>query len=169
MESEFEIIEKEIGNVVEIEETAPVWKLSKVMGRDFSQLMNYIESQHGEHVDAPFSHYVDVEWDKQLSQGTLGNVFDMVFKKWHFFVGMGVTSQLTPQDNIRPSLLGKRKYVKALHRGPYRKVGQTYMHMFDWIKEQGLTPEPESIEFYMNDPGQTKQDELETVVLVPVS
>jgi effector-binding domain-containing protein len=169
MEREFELIEREIGNVVEIEETAPVWKMPKVMGRDFSELMNYIESQHSEYDDMPYTHYVDIDWEKELNKGAVGNILDMAFKRWHFFVGMGVKGQLDPQGNIRPSMLGKRKYVRGVHKGAYRNMGQTYMDMYDWIKQHGFTPEPECIEFYMNDPGQAKQEELETVVMVPVS
>jgi hypothetical protein len=36
-------------------------------------------------------------------------------------------------------------------------------------KKQGLTPAPESVEFYMNDPRQAKKEDPETIVLVPVS
>jgi hypothetical protein len=169
MQSDFEIIEKEIGSVVEIEETAPIWKMPKIMGRDFHHLMDYVDSQHSELVDAPYSHYVDIQWDKQLNKGMLGNILDMFFKKWHFFVGMPISSRLTAQGNIKPAMLEKRKYVRGVHKGPYQKVGQTYMHMVDWIKKQGLMPAPESLEFYMNDPTNTTQEELETVVLVPVS
>ena len=169
MQSDFEIIEKKIGAVVEIEETAPIWKLPKVMGRDFHRLINYVNSQHSELVDAPYSHYVDIQWEKELHKGTLGNIRDMFFKKWHFFVGMPVSNQLTAQGNIKSATLDKRKYVRGVHKGPYQKIGKTYTRMVDWIKKQGLTPEPESLEFYMNDPTHTKQEELETVVLVPVS
>jgi len=169
MQSDFEIIEKEIGAVVEIEEKAPVWKMPIVMGRDFHRLIDYVDSQHSELVDVPYSHYVDIQWEKQLNKGLMGDILDLFFKKWHFFVGMAVSNRLTEQGNIKPAMLDKRKYVRGVHKGSYQKMGQTYTRIIDWIKKQGLTPAPESIEFYVNDPRQTKEEELETVVLVPVS
>lgn len=169
MHSDFEIIEKEIGAVVEIEETAPIWKMPKVMGRDFHQLMDYVQSQHGELADVPYSHYVDIQWEKELHKSALSNLRDLFFKKWHFFVGMPVSNRLAAQGNIRPAMLDKRQYVRGVHKGSYQDMGETYARMVDWIKSQGLTPEPESIEFYVNDPTHAKQEELETVVLVPVS
>ena len=68
-QSDFEILEKEIGTVVESEETAPIWKMPKIMGRDFHRLMDYVKSQHSELVDAPYSHYVDIQWEKELNKG----------------------------------------------------------------------------------------------------
>jgi hypothetical protein len=169
MQSDFEIIEKEIGTVVEIEEKAPTWRMPTVMGRDFHKLIDYVDAQHSELVDVPYSHYVDIQWDKQLKKGALGSILDMFFKRWHFFVGMPISNRLTAQGNIKPAMLDKRKYVKGVHKGSYESMGDTYLRMVDWTKKQGLTPAPESLEFYMNDPTYAKQEELETVVLVPVS
>jgi hypothetical protein len=68
-EHDFEIVEREIGPVIGIEETAPIWQMAKVMGRDFGRLMDHIKSQNGKHADAPYIHYVDIDWKKQLNKG----------------------------------------------------------------------------------------------------
>ena len=41
--------------------------------------------------------------------------------------------------------------------------------MCDWARTQGLSYENESIEFYLNDPKDTKKESLKTMVLIPVA
>jgi effector-binding domain-containing protein len=45
---------------------------------------------------------------------------------------------------------------------------QTYRRMFAWIKQQGFNAGNESFEFYLNEPGKTKREDLETIVLIPL-
>jgi effector-binding domain-containing protein len=61
------------------------------------------------------------------------------------------------------------RYVKALHVGSYRKVGDTYTRIREYAADQGLGDfKPYSIEFYLNDPKEVAEQELETEVLVPL-
>jgi effector-binding domain-containing protein len=61
-----------------------------------------------------------------------------------------------------------KKYVKTIHFGPYQNVGSTNKKMFGWAKSLNLSFENESLEFYLNDPRDTKKESLETMVLIPV-
>ena len=65
-------------------------------------------------------------------------------------------------------MLASGKYVKSLHIGPYRKVGDTYKRMMTWIAEKNIIPAPECIEIYLNDPRETKKEDLMTEVFIPI-
>nr|NQU89766.1 GyrI-like domain-containing protein [Bacteroidota bacterium] len=168
MKTNFEIITREIGHVVEIEENVPIWKMPKVMGKNFHRIMDYLKTNNAECTDAPYARYLDINWEEQMSKGMIANLVGMFTKKWHFMTGMPSSVKLEGEYGIKPGFIEGQKYVKAIHKGPYQKVGETYKNMYNWIKQQGLTAAPESIEFYMNDPGKVKKEDIETVVLIPV-
>lgn len=41
--------------------------------------------------------------------------------------------------------------------------------MYAWSKEQNLSLQGESLEFYLNDPRETDKKDLETQVLIPIA
>ena len=168
MNTDFEIIEKEIGNVIEIEENEATWKLPSIMKKDYKKIFEYLKSQNTECSDAPYAHYLDVDWDAQINKSTFSNFLDIFTKKWHFWAGVPTSLKLDGEENLKSREIGKRRYAKAIHLGPYQKVGKTYENMYKWIKEQGLTEKNESFEFYLNDPRNTKKELLETLVLIPI-
>ena len=45
---------------------------------------------------------------------------------------------------------------------------KTYKKMIKWVDENDLKVKNESIEIYLNDPGDTKKEDLETEVLIPL-
>lgn len=50
---DIEIIEKEIGDVIEIEERVPVWKMPSVMSKDFNLILEYLKSKGVNCKEAP--------------------------------------------------------------------------------------------------------------------
>ena len=166
MKTNFEIIEKEIGNVVEIEETVSMMKLPTVMGNDFKRIMEYIKSNNSECTGAPYARYLDIDWEKQTSKSMLANIFDAFTKKWHFMVGVPSSTQLAGEEELKPKYIETQNYAKAIHIGPYQKVGKTYKNLYAWIKAQNLSAVGESIEIYINNPRETKKEDLETIVLI---
>ena len=81
---------------------------------------------------------------------------------------MPVSSAVEGDGYLKPSVIGKREYASIVHKGPYRRVGQTYARMYRWIKEEGLSALPESMEVYLNDPRHTRKEDLETELLIPL-
>ncbi len=165
---EIEIVEKDIGDVLEIEEQVPVWKMVSVMGKDFALLAEYLQAKGVESKEVPYARYLDIDWDLEMKQGALANFIRMFTKKWHFQVGMPISSKIENKNNLVCRKIEHKKYVKTIHYGPYQKVGVTYKKMYAWAREQKLSFESESIEFYLNDPRNTKKESLETMVLIPV-
>ncbi len=169
MEPKVEIIEKEIGDVAEIEENTYVWKMPSVMSRNFESLADYTDAKCGKGGElSPYARYVGFDWEEELSKGIIANLIGMFFRKWHFFTGVQTAERVNEKGAIKANRIEKRRYLKAVHYGPYQKVGSTYQKMFDWAKEQNIVLGDESIEFYRNDPGEVEKEKIETMVLIPV-
>ena len=168
MAQKIEIIEKEIGHVIEIEENVSVFKLPSIMGKDLKLISEYLEEKSVKSKDAPYARYLDIDWDVQTQKGMLANLIDLFTKKWHFLNGFTIPTELEAKDNMKTDLIKLKKYVQTTHFGPYQKVGNTYKNMYVWAKEQNFELVGESIEFYLNDPRETKKELLETLVLIPI-
>jgi AraC family transcriptional regulator len=58
-----------------------------------------------------------------------------------------------------------------LHAGPYKAFGQTYDRIFKgWLTQSGerLREEP-CFELYLNNPGDTKPEDLRTEIWLPIA
>ena len=168
MIDEFEIIEKTIGPVIEIEENVCVWRMPATFARDYKDISDYLTSQDAECVDMPYARYQDMDWELELNRGKLATFFSMLTKKWHFFVGMPTSKTLPGEGGFKSQILASQRYARAVHRGPYQQCGATYKALYDWVKSQGLSLKNEAIEFYVNDPHEVDKADIETVILIPI-
>ena len=71
MDPEFEIIEKTIGPVIEIEERVSMWRMPATFTRDYKRIADYLRTQDAECVDMPYARYQDMDWERELNQGKL--------------------------------------------------------------------------------------------------
>lgn len=168
MDKEFSIIEKAIGPVIEIEERSSMWRMPATFGRDYHRIADYLHAQGAECVDMPYARYLDIDWEKELGKGKFAMLVGMLTKKWHYLAGMPTSKPLPGEGELQARVLETRRFARAVHRGPYQQSGKTYKALFDWLKAQGLEPENEAIECYVNDPREVSKEELETVLLIPV-
>ena len=166
---DIEIIEKEIGSVIEIEENVFMLKMPMVMGKGFGKILEYLKSNDVQEIEAPYARYLDIDWETQVNKGIIGNTIDMLVKKWHFMIGFTSPKLLDSKNEMKASHISHCRYVKGMHYGAYQKVGTTYKMMVAWMNENNVSPKGESFEFYLNDPRETKKEELETMILIPLS
>jgi effector-binding domain-containing protein len=157
---EIEIIEKEIGDVIEIEERVPVWKMPSVMSKDFKLILEHLKSKGVDCKEAPYARYLNIDWDYEMRKGAFANFIRVFTKQWHFQAGIPTSTKIEGADNLIDRQIRNKKYVKTIHHGPYQKVGITYKRMYTWAKSQNLSFENESMEFYLNDPRDTKKESL---------
>jgi len=165
---EFEVIEKAIGPVIEIEECVKMWRMPGTFGRDYKRISDYLTSHGAECVDMPYARYQDMDWEHELSRGKLATFFSLLTKKWHFFAGMPTAKPLPGEGELKSQVLASQRYARAVHRGPYQKCSATYKALYDWAKSQGLSLDNEAIECYVNDPHEVDKADIETVILIPV-
>lgn len=168
MNHEFEVIEKALGPVIEIEECVTMWRMPATFGRDYKRISEYLASQGAECTDMPYACYQNMNWELELNRGKLATFFSMLTKNWHFFVGMPTSKPLQGEGELKSRVLASRRYARAVHRGPYQQCGATYKALYDWVKSQGLALKNEAIECYVNDPNEVDKADLETVILIPI-
>jgi AraC family transcriptional regulator len=81
-----------------------------------------------------------------------------------------IEREVQPEGEIGVQEVGGGEYAVAVHRGPYEKMSETYAYLCgQWVPQNGwkLRTQP-SLEFYLNDPNQTKPEELLTEICLPV-
>ncbi|MEN8192097.1 MAG: GyrI-like domain-containing protein [Bacteroidota bacterium] len=168
MTPDIEIIEKEFGNVIEVEELAPMTKMPSVMGKNFAAIKEYLDKNNLEYREAPYAKYLDIDWDAQMRKGFLANFIEVFTKKWHFKVGFVIPSKVDDFEEMKSDFIPHKRYIQTMHLGAYHKVGNTYKRLYAYAKENSLRLGDISYEFYLNDPKEVKKDELETRVLIPI-
>ncbi len=168
MTDEIEIVEKTFGSVIEIEERIPVWRMPAAFGRDFSRIAGYIESQGAEVVGMPYGRYVDMDWEKEVNRGKLATFYAMLTKKWHFFVGMQTSKEMSAEDEFKSQVMVSHRYASTVHYGPYQECGKTYKALYDWTKSHGVLLQNQSIECYANDPNEVDKADIKTVIFIPL-
>ena len=166
--NKIEIIEKEIGNVIEIEEIIPMWKMPSIMGKDFNQILEYYKSKNIKDTGIPYARYIDVNWKEQVEKSFFANLIEVFTKKWHFYVGIPVPKKVDSNNNLKSNFIKNKKYIQTIHYGAYHKVGDTYKTMYNWSQKENIKLESESIEFYLNDPNIIEKEKLETMILIPI-
>jgi len=62
-----------------------------------------------------------------------------------------------------------RTMVRAVHKGPYNTVENTYNKIFAWMAEHGSKVTGLIRETYLNDPSEVAEEELLTEILVPLA
>ena len=169
MSDAFEIIEQNIGHAIEIEEKAPAWRMPAIFSRDYQRIAEYMHSQGAEIMDFPYARYQDMDWDVELNRGKLATVLSLFTKKWHFYVGMPSSTALPGKDDLRSITHGNQRYVRGVHRGPYKDCSTTYRALFSWAQDKGLLLTNEAIECYVNDPREVDEADIETIILIPLS
>ncbi len=171
MSGEITIVERAEQHAICVSKIAGTLKLGKVMKPAYQQIIDYLE-QHGINLgedNIPFTKYKNLDWEK-ISKKGLFSVIDMLFfYKWDMDIGIPCPDSIKATRCIKKTQLESGKYIRMIHKGSYKSVGDTYKQILDYATEQNLKTENYSIEFYLNDPREVKTSQLETEVLVPVS
>lgn len=170
MNDKIEIIDREVGNVVEIERTVSMMKMPKIMGQDYKAIFKYLGENDIEQSikTMPYTRYLDIDWESQMKKSGFANFIEIFTKKWHFQDGVQSPTKLESSGEFVSSKFNKKKYLRAMHYGPYQKVSDTYRKMWNYAQEQNIKLAGESIEFYLNDPTTVTKDKIETEVLIEI-
>jgi effector-binding domain-containing protein len=145
-------------------------KLGKVMGPAYMEIMESMKKQGIEvnEKNIPFTKYKNIQWDSMNKKGLFAFIHMMFFQKWDMDIGIPCTEQAKAEGRIQKIKLEKGKFLRAMHVGPYMKVGDTYNTIRSFAADKNLKLSNYSLEFYLNDPRETPAAELKTEVFVPV-
>jgi effector-binding domain-containing protein len=166
---EFLIVEKEIGNVIEIAESIALWKMPQTIEQNLSTIYAYLQSQKQESgMGMPYTRYVDINWEEQMNK-SIWQIFVDIFKyQWDLRMGIPTQNQVDSHKSMQADFIPKRKYLETIHYGPYQKLGSTYKALYHYAKSKSIVLENTSFEFYQNNPKEVKPHELQTTVLVAI-
>ncbi len=83
-------------------------------------------------------------------------------------LGFPVAKELPGKDDIKASRIPGGRFAAVLHTGPYDKVSVAYEALARWMTDKGYQATGVAYEVYLNDPGQTKPEDLQTRVMMPL-
>ncbi len=94
--------------------------------------------------------------------------FNMDMQNLDVEMGFPVRRPLAGQGEIQASQIPGGKAATCLHTGPYSELVPAYQALADWVKDHGYDPVGISYEIYLNDPGHTPPQKLETLIMFPL-
>ncbi|MDA3863189.1 MAG: GyrI-like domain-containing protein [Deltaproteobacteria bacterium] len=168
--SDVKVVNSDSFHSLVISDVVGTFKLGKVMGPAYTDLMAQIEKQGVELTDAsiPFTIYRKIDWDSFDKKGVISMIKMMFFKKWHIDMGIPVPKSLEDTDKIKNMEVPGGKFLETIHTGPYHKVAKTYDKIKEYADSSGHQLQDYTIEFYLNDPREVKPQEIKTKVQVPI-
>ncbi|MFH0736843.1 MAG: GyrI-like domain-containing protein [bacterium] len=168
MKDDVEIIEKEKEFTLEIAAKTTMPKLPGTIKNSYIKITDYMPKVNVKPTEPPFVRYTNLNWEELNKQNKFIGFLKIFTQKWDMLVGFPVKNNLPGEGEIVAGYIPAGRYVKAFHKGPYHKVGDTYKKMIAFIEKENLKYGDECIEYYLNDPKSTKKEDLETIVMIPI-
>lgn len=136
---------------VTIKSRVNVEQLSDVFASSFESLVEYLEEVGEDIAGPPFAIYYSVEMEELDVE-----------------MGLPVARAIPGKGRITSREIAIEKAASTIHTGPYEEIESAYITLAEWMNENGHEPAGVSYEFYLNDPGTTAPEELQTVIFIPV-
>lgn len=151
MNYQCELIERSAQPVLSIRARAAVQNLPQVLGQAYDAIAQYLAQLGQQPAGAPFTAY-----------------YNMDMQDLDLEIGFPVASSLPGKDSIQAGEIPGGQGVSCLHVGPYDKVAAAYEAAERWMQANDHEATGVAYEFYLNDPGQTPPDALQTQILLPL-
>ncbi len=126
-------------------------ELSEIFESSFARLIAYLEDT-GEGISGP---------PFVIYYGLPAEPFDVE-------MGLPVTRMVNGNEQITSTTVAIERGASTVHTGPYEEIESAYVALAEWMNENAHEPTGEIYEFYLNDPGTTSPEELQTIIFMPV-
>jgi effector-binding domain-containing protein len=146
-----ELIEQDPKDVLSIRTHCPVSELPQTLGKAYDAVMAYLAELGEQPGGAPFVGY-----------------FNMDMQNLDIEAGFPVARPLLGKGEIQPGTLPGGKVVSCLYTGPYSQIEPAYNALMAWFPANDCQPTGVAYEFYLNDPENTPEAELQTLITMPV-
>lgn len=167
--TKIEIIEREIPSSIEVKGVFTSVKLKNFFKNSYKLIYTTLQENKSDTSLPPYARYSNLNWQEVSKKKSGLKMFIQAFTiKWNVAAGTHCSEDIKIKDPIIRYSKENSKYIRTIHKGSYMKVGKTYQKLLDFAHENNLELEPESFEFYINDPAKVKQKDLETEVLIPI-
>ena len=151
MRNKCEIVEQHAQTTLVVRTRTAVGNMPQVLGEAFHGILNYLGETDGKCIGAPFVAYYNMDMD------------DLDIE-----IGFPVSKKLPGKGEVQSSEIPAGKQATCLYVGPYNQIEPAYGVLMKYIQEKGLTPTGVAYEFYLNDPGETPESELQTKIAFPL-
>ena len=146
-----QLIEREEQTVLSIRTHAAVKDIPTVLGRAYGAIAQYLEELGESPSGAPFTGY-----------------YNMDMQNLDLEIGFPVASKLTGRGEIQSGHIPGGKVAATIYTGPYNAIEPAYNALTAYIQENEYKPTGVAYEFYLNDPGETPAEELQTQIAFPL-
>ena len=83
-------------------------------------------------------------------------------------VGFPVAKPFPGRGQLQPGTLAGGRSLVATHQGSYQEVEKTYQLLKMAIDKEKLVPQGQVVEYYLNDPAVTPENQLLTRIVFPL-
>ena len=132
--------------------TTPVTELPEVMGRVYGEIAAFMQKQGIPFAGPPYALYRNMDM----------NALDVE-------IGFPVAAHTEGTGDMKAGTIPGGSIASGVHVGSYSTIEQTYTALTAFIRDQGRTPTDWMYESYLNDPGQTPPEELQTEICFPLT
>jgi effector-binding domain-containing protein len=147
-----ELIERPAQPTLTIRTITNVQALPKELGNAYADIIQYLRELGEQPAGAPFAGY-----------------FNMDMQNLEVEIGFPVTRPLPPREKIQPSQIPPGKYGSVVHVGPYNECAHAYDALTEFVSVGGHQASGMAYEMYLNDPTDTPENELQTLILFPLN
>jgi effector-binding domain-containing protein len=83
-------------------------------------------------------------------------------------IGFPINKAFNGISKVKGGEFPAGRHATCIHIGPYPEIETAYKALSEWMQIQGVTPKGFAYEFYLNDPNETPEAQLETKILFPL-
>ena len=148
MSYQCELREQPAQPTLSIRTRTAVQNLPQVIGETYGAIAQHLTQLGQCPVGAPFAAY-----------------YNMDMQNLDVEMGFPVPKELPGKEKIKASRIPAGRFAVVLHAGPYDKVGPAYEALTKWVAEKGYEATGVAYELYLNDPTETKPEDLKTQVM----
>jgi effector-binding domain-containing protein len=125
--------------------------LPEIFETSFTRLVAYLETTGEDISGPPFAIY-----------------HDMLSEDPDVEMCLPITKTVSSKGDITCREIAIENAASTVHTGPYEEIESAYIALAEWTNENGYEPTGEIYEFYLNDPGTTSPEDLQTVIFMPL-
>jgi len=128
-------------------------QIAEVTTGGYAKLMEYLAEQGKQIAGAPYLAYMNGNED---------------FSKFDIELGIPVSEAIPVQGEFYMSQTYEGKAISATHKGAYKDVEAAYVALMGYMAENKLESTGVYYDYYLNDPADTPESELLTMVVFPI-
>ncbi len=141
------LVQKQAQTVLSVRTRTAASNLQQAAGSGYGSIMGYLSEIGESCAGAPFIAY-----------------YNMDMEDLDIEIGYPVSRILPGNDEVKLGEIPGGKYAECLYTGPYSKCEPAYNALMKWIEENGYKATGICYEFYLNDPADTPENELQTII-----